>query len=354
MTTHQKNSLTEWPDDLKDVIDWFLRVGEIDKGGSGDSNKLKLQNAVKALTDYGEASTVLKAENTGGPFSSVTEGLRVFIGYNTSGGRELDGSGIGLSSYGGYASSYKDSAKWNGGWNASDSNSKTCAHILLASTPLPYYGLTYLFWRCSDNDGWQEQTTSGDSNGSQFYYFLLDMGYSSGLNSGKKGSEVMNRVESEITDFKKVPATDSSSYPEFLKQLQETGKPNLANSAMNAPMYALYAASHAYLQSKLSSSKITELPQTKSDISKTLKGYSDAVEALNPGSSQKLPEAYLTLLAQIQSVNDEDPPAPPSSSAAAAAGDVLGTAALGGTAAALATNVGGITTTLKNFIPLFK
>ncbi|GIX63942.1 variant erythrocyte surface antigen-1 family protein [Babesia caballi] len=135
--------LTDWPDTLKDVIDWFLRMGEMDKGGSGLGKGMELQSAVKALTDYGDASSVLKADSTGGLFKAVAEGLRVFIGYNESGDHDLTGDGIGLSSHGRYASSYKTEATWT--WNNdSDPQSKICAHILLGSFPLLYFGLTYL------------------------------------------------------------------------------------------------------------------------------------------------------------------------------------------------------------------
>ncbi|GIX62598.1 variant erythrocyte surface antigen-1a related protein, putative [Babesia caballi] len=47
-----KNTLTDWPEDLKDVIDWFLRLAEMDEGGSGYSNKTKLKKAVEKLNGF--------------------------------------------------------------------------------------------------------------------------------------------------------------------------------------------------------------------------------------------------------------------------------------------------------------
>ncbi|GIX65691.1 variant erythrocyte surface antigen-1 family protein [Babesia caballi] len=346
----QKSSLTEWPEDLKDVVDWLLRVGEMDQGGSGNSNKLNLQKAVCALNDYGETTSVLKAENTGGLFNSVADGLRVFIGYSSGGGRDLDGQGIGRYGVGGYSSSYTTNAKWT--WNNdSEQNSKTCAHILLGSMPLLYYGLTYLLWRCSGRHGWQNQIIQGDWQGTQLNAFMQDMNYDSSRLNSSKGSAFIQRVKDEIRDFTNVSASAPPSYPEFLKKLQENGKPNLAGQAMSAPLYALYAASHAYLQSKWKSHMLNDIPQTKAEIEATLTGYSEAVTKLEPTGAKKLSDACLTLLSHIKDVFHPDPPA--SSSGAAAAGGVLGTAALG-TTAALATNVGGITTTLKNLIPIFK
>ncbi|GIX62839.1 T9SS type B sorting domain-containing protein [Babesia caballi] len=155
-------------------------------------------------------------------------------------------------------------------------------------------------------------------------------------------------------ELQTVAASHFSSYPDFLKQLQENGKPKLRGQAMQAPLYALYAASHAYLATKLPSLKNEEPPQTKNEIAKTFNGYGEAVTKLEPTGAKKLSVAYNTLLQQIQPVFNDDPPAPPSSSGAAAAGGVLGTAAIGGTAAALATNVDNVTTSLKSFIPIFK
>ncbi|GIX64337.1 variant erythrocyte surface antigen-1 family protein [Babesia caballi] len=345
----EKNSLTEWPENLKEVIDWFLRVGGKDKESQGDDKKSELQRAVEALPDYSKAKEGLGGGNVAGLFNEVGKGLQQFIGYSSL--YELDGSGIALQYGSGYTSSYSKQAKWNNGGGSNE----TYAEILLSSTPLLYYGLTFVYWMCI-RGGWREENFGGGSNGSDLHNFLSDLGYSTGLKSGATGqtiAKLLGTGYNAITDFTNVTVSDSPSYPDFLKKLQEHGKPKLPNQAMSAPLYVLYAASTKYLQSKLSSSKIKDLPQTQSDISKTLKGYSEAVKALNPGSSQKLSDAYNTLLTQIQSQFNQDPPPPPSSSAGAAAGGILGTAALG-TTAALATNVGGITTTLKNFIPIFR
>ncbi|GIX61383.1 variant erythrocyte surface antigen-1 family protein [Babesia caballi] len=345
--------LTEWPENLKDIIDWFLRVGGKDKESNGDDNKRKISAAVNALGDYGAASSVLKADSTGGTFGRIAEGLQKFIGYNGS-CTDLDGTGIGLDTVGGYASSYSNQAKWDENSN----NPATYAHILLCSMPLLYFGISYLFWMCCK--GWKLKTIAGDNNGSDLYSFMSLMGYDTNkLNSGVNGQQIAELLGSEndpIRDLKDLHSSVSTmTYPEFLKQMNQNGKDKLGkNQAANAPLYVLYAASHAYLQNKGKSLKIMELPQTKSEIAKALKGYSEAVTILNPSNAQKLSTAYNSLLTQIQSVFHPDPPVPPSSSGAAAAGGVLGTAAVGGAGAALAMNVGGITTTLKSLIPIFR
>ncbi|GIX61603.1 variant erythrocyte surface antigen-1 family protein [Babesia caballi] len=343
MGNGKKNSLTDWPDNLKDVIDWVLRINELDKSGD-------LKNAVEALEPNILQNTGLSEGSMQGLFNKVANGLKEFIGYG--GDWNVTGNGIGLEySAGGYSSSYKNATRWEGN-TASDHRSRTCATILLYSFPLLYFGLTYLFWRCSGNNGWQEQTTSGDRKGIAINSFLSEMGYNSGLRTevdGRKIAKLLGGENDSIQDFKTLYSSVTYDYPQFLEQLKQKGI--TTPKPIDVPLYKLYSASHAYLQYKVGPSAIMELPQTKSDIAKTLKGYSEAVKKLDSGNAQKLSEAYLTLLEQIKSVFDEDPPA--SSSVGAAAGGVLGTAALG-TAAALATNVGGITTTLKSLIPIFK
>ncbi|GIX65981.1 variant erythrocyte surface antigen-1 family protein [Babesia caballi] len=346
-----KNSLTDWPDNLKDVIDWFLRVGEMDQGGSGDSNSGKLKDAVKALDGFTEATKGLGEFHIEGLFKKVAEGFQQLIGYD-SGQRGMTENGIGCKDQ--YTSSYYTQAKWESSLNtATSSEAQKAAHIFLCSMPLLYFGISYLFWMCCK--GWKLKTIAGDNNGSDLYSFMSAMGYDTKkLNSGLNGQRIdklLGQEHNAIDDFKEVSA--SPSYPDFLKKLQENGKQHLPNSAANAPLYVLYAASHAYLQYKAGPSAIMEIPQTQSDIAKTFNGYGEAVKKLDASNKQKLSDAYNTLLTQIQSQFNQDPPPPPSSSAGAAAGGVLGTAALG-TTAALATNVGGITTTLKSFIPIFK
>ncbi|GIX62562.1 uncharacterized protein BcabD6B2_19970 [Babesia caballi] len=348
--------LTDWPDTLEDVIDWFLRVGGKDEESQGHDRKSELSSAVKALGDYGEAQKILESASIAGLFNAVCDGLRVFIGY--SGQRNMTANGIGNYHRPSYASSYEKSATWEGNWQAADTNSQTCAAIFLYTMPIVYFGLTYLFWRCGGRHGWQDQKLQGDVQGTQLHEFMNYMGYSSDNLSntikGQKIAELFGSENDSIQDFKTLYSSASLSYPDFLRKLQEHGQPKLRGRAMSAPLYALYAVSSKYLQSKVKHSKIMDLPQTQSNIAKTLKGYSEAVTKLGAAKAKDLSTAYNTLLTQIKSVFHPDPPSPASSSAGAVAGGVLGTAALGGTAAALATNVGGITTTLKSLIPIFK
>ncbi|GIX64746.1 variant erythrocyte surface antigen-1 family protein [Babesia caballi] len=336
-----KIQLTEWPEDLKDVIDWMVRISFFGKS-------VKLKDAVEALESNILQSTGLSKGSMEGLFNKVASGLKEFIGYG--GNHDLTGEGIGQNFGSSYASSYSGQAKWDGAsWNAGEENANTAAKIFLYTMPLLYYGITYTFWQCTRGN-WKNQTIPGDVYGTHFYTFLLDMGFTDDkLKNNISGTSVMTKVGGVIDELQKASA---GTYPQFLKKLEENAKPNLPQNAYSYSLYALYFASHGYLTTKLPSLKNKELPQTQSDIEVTLKGYSKAVKKLEGSNTQQLSKAYLMLLAKIKEAFNQDPPPPPSSGGAASGG-VLGTAVLGGTAAALATNVGGVTTTLKSFIPIF-
>ncbi|GIX63143.1 variant erythrocyte surface antigen-1 family protein [Babesia caballi] len=358
MGDQKKSKLTEWPENLKEVIDWFLRVGGKDQDGSGYSNSGKLETAVKSLNGFTDAAQGLGTFYIEGLFKKVAEGLQQLIGYNSM--YQLEGNGIGRKQSSPYTSSYSIQAKWESSLNtATSSEAQKAANIFLGSMPILYFGLTYLLWRCSGKHGWQDQRLQGDSEISELSDFMNVMGYDTNkLNSGVNGQTIAKLLGTDgdsIQDLKELYSSVSTmTYPEFLKQMNQNGKDKLSHKqAANAPLYVLYAASNAYLTTKLSYLKNKELPQTQSDIAKTLNWYSEAVNKLDASNTRELSTAYNTLLSQIKDVFP-DPPVPPSSSGAAAAGGVLGTAAIGGTAAAFATNVGGITTTLKSFIPIFK
>ncbi|GIX61094.1 variant erythrocyte surface antigen-1 family protein [Babesia caballi] len=78
--------LTDWPNNLKDVIDWFLRVGGKDQESKGNDKKDELQNAVEALKGFSKGVDGIGTINVAGLFNKVANGLQSFIGYDPSGG----------------------------------------------------------------------------------------------------------------------------------------------------------------------------------------------------------------------------------------------------------------------------
>ncbi|GIX65071.1 variant erythrocyte surface antigen-1 family protein [Babesia caballi] len=205
-------SLTTPPTNLKEAIDWVLRVSGKDKANDNGEGKeaieslaselIKLlnkdgstlvsevngffgtarsglQTAVKSetsgapyklnaylndITRYGrplgedETIHLKKAlqqdvsnprENSGGPISKLADGLKKFIGWPQNGGKPDGQNGIGSQNY---ESSYNSATeRWS---SLKSSQHRDCVAILLGIMPVLYFGLSYLYWWCtSDSDG---------------------------------------------------------------------------------------------------------------------------------------------------------------------------------------------------------
>ncbi|GIX65073.1 variant erythrocyte surface antigen-1 family protein [Babesia caballi] len=349
----QKNSLTDWPDNLKDVIDWFLRVAEMDQGGSGLGNKDNVKKAVSHLTGFTEATKGLGTFHIEGLFSSVAGALQHLIGYD--GTYQLEGKGIGRKDQ--YTSTYPKSAKWDGGWNAGATEANKVAIIFLGSMPILYFFVTYLYWKCKQDSaygGWDTQTLNTNTSG--LNNFMLQMEFTTSQLSSIKGSEIAKLFENHSKGFDGLNGVDKSqhSFEDFLKKLTGKHGETKITNAMQCPLYTLYRAAKAYLESKFQNHSAVEGEDNLNEIQNRLLKFKTSCSR-----SHELSDEFVKFLNEIK-LNTSVTSTPVenasqlSSSAGAASGSVLGTAALGGTAAALATDVGGITTTLKSFIPIFR
>ncbi|GIX61335.1 variant erythrocyte surface antigen-1 family protein [Babesia caballi] len=349
----EKGKLTEWPENLKEVIDWFLRVAEMDPESNGLGNTTKLKDAVQKLGGFTAATTHVGDLSVDGLFNYVARALQHFIGYN-SGSRQLEGKGVGSL---GYTSSYSNKAQWNGElYDSGSYQANKAASIFLGSMPMVYYFVTYLYWRCSNSnhDGWSTGKLNDAQSG--LNNFMLQMDFPSEQLSTINGSAIVKLIEGKPNGFDGLAEVykGDDPYENFLKKLKGKYGESKINSAMDCPMYTLYRAAKAYLKSKLQSESHGEsdpnLQEIKNRILK-FKGACSRSHELNNDFKKFLSEINVTQSATSKNGN---PSQQSSSSGAAAAGGLLGTAAIGGTAAALATNIGGVTTTLKSLIPIFK
>ncbi|GIX62297.1 variant erythrocyte surface antigen-1 family protein [Babesia caballi] len=247
-----KTQLTDWPENLKEVIDWFLRVGGKD---GGRDFKRQLMEAIKRLENFDAPSGGLKeAESVEGLFGHVANGLMEFVGYKGSGGGEITSNGIGSVSY---TSSYSTQATWS----ESSSDPTTCAHIFLGSMPILYFGLTYTYWKCSktQNGLWAAEKLNVGGH-SPLYLFMLHMGFKpSGELLNITGSEVAERLKKNFTygfHELKNARTEQYSYSIFLANIkQKYGKDTLTSNPTNCALYALQRASTFYLTSQFQKQK---------------------------------------------------------------------------------------------------
>ncbi|GIX64822.1 variant erythrocyte surface antigen-1 family protein [Babesia caballi] len=283
-------SFTDWPEDLKDVIDWILRVGGKDKESQGDDKESELQKAVEKLEGFTAATTHVGNFSVDGLFNYVAGALQHFIGYSINGNHALTGEGIG-SNYGssGYTSFYSNKAQWKEGWNADSTEANTVANIFLGSMPMVYCFVTYLYWKCqsSTRDGWSTQTLNTNTSGLNSY--MLQMGFTTDQLSGIKGSEIVTLMTGDYHSFDGLKSVSKSgnSYPTFLKKLEQKHGETKITNAMQCPLYTLYRAAKAYLKYKFHQPKLEESDNNLEEIRKRLHEFTGASK-----SAYKLNEEY--------------------------------------------------------------
>ncbi|GIX61469.1 uncharacterized protein BcabD6B2_09040 [Babesia caballi] len=129
----QKNSLTEWPKNLKEAIDWLALVGGYGQGAH--DMKTKLAAAVNSLTDFktafkGKFGTV---EDPTGLIKNLADNLGSrFMGYASQGGGfNFNDSGI-IKHGNKYTTKYKDAT------SDGSQNDKDMACIFLGSVVITF------------------------------------------------------------------------------------------------------------------------------------------------------------------------------------------------------------------------
>ncbi|GIX62590.1 extracellular matrix-binding ebh [Babesia caballi] len=206
--------LTDCPSNLKEAIDWILRVTGKDGGGGGGTNGTEqLADAVSKLSKDVKASSPELKEKlekiegalgtpSTGLIESLATGLATFIGYSGTNGIKS----------GSYKSTYGVGARWQNGWNnSSDSGAQTCAQIFLGCVPIIFSALSYLYWKCKQRHsqgGWEQMYFNGSGYGQNLKAFMVGQGYSADHLSKQKGSEVATSLQS--LGMSSVTATQSS------------------------------------------------------------------------------------------------------------------------------------------------
>ncbi|GIX61421.1 variant erythrocyte surface antigen-1 family protein [Babesia caballi] len=261
MSPSGQKSLIEAPINLKEAIDWVLRaikglaeevkklldkdasevatgVLEVmgksitnlaDKLGKATENQVRsfpvLQSYLRTFNenlenvrDYGSSVSdqdrdKLKGWLTGqpsGPIEKLAEGLGKLIGYQDG---QVKNGGIGNQSE--YQSKYdRNEAKWP----QSPDDKRTCALIFLGIAPILFYGLTYLYWWCTDEGDWKSSSFSGSSSTDALSAYLDAMGlkhseFNQQKSQGSAISKVLDKALPELTK------NANEHYPEYLRKL---------------------------------------------------------------------------------------------------------------------------------------
>ncbi|GIX64797.1 variant erythrocyte surface antigen-1 family protein [Babesia caballi] len=271
------------PSNLKEAIDWILRVTGKDGGNGGDQAIKALTNQVKELLESVKESdpgfkkdafeNVKNALDNGsgtGLIKSLAEGLQQFIGYDAGSNGKITGSGIAVgkdgqtgqkpwnspsdASKGGYYLSYnpgQQGCEWDSSFNG-NGNATTCARMFLSIIPLLWSALSYLYFMCSkkaSDGGWKEMKIGGGP----LKDFLYSMWFGpSRLQGTKNGKHV---ADSALQKFQELSSAKSEkSYAEFVKKLRENGvnqwKQESSGSSATTSYFlsGIYFLSQAYFQ----------------------------------------------------------------------------------------------------------
>ncbi|GIX61118.1 variant erythrocyte surface antigen-1 family protein [Babesia caballi] len=266
MTTDHKK-LTEAPKDLKEAIDWVIQISElkqlekladalekflkedaglviwevrevfdviknniIDKfdkmhGFGPQHYKGCLSSATEGLKDV-KRSMDAKKGNLQTAIESLVKGLKSFVRYK--GTSSFNNSGIIKNNGATYTFAYND-AKWI------PDDAPKCAAILLGILPAMFFGVTLIYWKCSNNT-WKNVYTPPK-------YFLKQMGFSEdALNGDKKGSDILSQLTS-FTELSKANVKNVA-YPAFLEKLQ--GEAPKSAPSTSSPLTSLYLLSYYF------------------------------------------------------------------------------------------------------------
>ncbi|GIX66321.1 uncharacterized protein BcabD6B2_57570 [Babesia caballi] len=195
MASRMYMSLSQPPTNLKESIDWMIRVyglgGQIakrDKNGTDD-----LGPVVEKLVNYDIIKKTVGLDIVlKGLMEECFEKVGNVMGYTKTQARVQDNNGIASTSY---ISSYQKAR-----WSRAEANAY--ASILLVVVPVITFVLLYLRWKCKNN--WSAQSiNSGELN-----VFLKRMGFEeSNLNGEKRAADVAGLIDKHLPGLQGITLT---------------------------------------------------------------------------------------------------------------------------------------------------
>ncbi|GIX64336.1 variant erythrocyte surface antigen-1 family protein [Babesia caballi] len=111
-----------------------------------------------------------------------------------------------------YTSYYKDAT-----WENNSDKPQICAQIFLACLPLIFNGLSYFYWKCSHEKGWNKMTLGSPEP--KAFMGLTSIG-ANRVKSGRKGSEILSKAFENFNEFQTAANGSTTSYADFLKKFR--------------------------------------------------------------------------------------------------------------------------------------
>ncbi|GIX61086.1 variant erythrocyte surface antigen-1 family protein [Babesia caballi] len=255
-------SLTEPPKNLKEAIDWVLRVSGGDQGSVPyPMNFVKTLHLILNTIPHTEDDFRSKAlkeikidENAfqKGFIYRLAEGLQKFIGYGSdvSDSHKWKIMGSGIVQKGVLSSAY--TTAYRGSWSTevysydfNNSKRKRAVQCFFAAIQLIYEGLTELFFNCKTE--WASQSLN--NNGNALHKFMTTNGFSgTQLNTNMDGNKITSQALHGLSEFSTAydAAGENASLDAFRSQLEQNAWSNPSTSSLSA-LYII--ATYVYVQS---------------------------------------------------------------------------------------------------------
>ncbi|GIX62706.1 variant erythrocyte surface antigen-1 family protein [Babesia caballi] len=358
-----KTQLTDWPEDLKEAIDWLAAVGGgfggIAQKGWSSGKFTELETALMQLSDFEKSKEkIFGKSQLQGAIRGLANGLGYgFLGYQVQRGYEFSQDGIINKEGGNYKSTY-DGAPW-----PQDSTElQQCALIFLGSAYVTYYFVTFLYWACSNkySGPWKGLPLQDDQRPGKY---LKAMGFTSTqLNGEKHGTQIAELLDSDYNGFTELNVSGPSYYSsynyfQYLEKLNQKHK----HVDWNYPLIGCYLLSHHYFSLK---SENTDVKNAMDSIKKQfekLRGYSkDDYSTLKQSIRIFLSKVTTFTPSTIATPSPQQPPSggfntsqDPSPSPAGPVAGTLTTLGLGGGAVAVyLLDLGGAKTLVNGILKI--
>ncbi|GIX61546.1 variant erythrocyte surface antigen-1 family protein [Babesia caballi] len=288
------------------------------------------------------------SSGTNGLIDHLATGLAKFIGYE---GSTIGNGGIAVGKHGtnsepwkpnenrsgkrGYVYSYDPNMATLTFGGSNDTEAQKCAKIFLGCVPLCFYGLSYLYWKCSisyDKGGWQSLQLSGIDD---LAYFMSGQGFKSSELNGMAGSGIVGTPYAKLQEFstgfqeakqaaqnradketkaketlkigksftppsqadqkgKEVTSNNNPTYPEYLQALcgKWCNKPSTFTPSNDSSLSVLYYVSYLYFKGKQSA--LTNDPDFKPRPPSTIREMLYFLAALPFSPSYDSLNSYIT------------------------------------------------------------
>ncbi|GIX65145.1 uncharacterized protein BcabD6B2_45800 [Babesia caballi] len=289
----ETEGLLREPTNLKEAMDWILRVADNDSNfeGLGKVNVYELTDALKTVLEMDICKICIDEkwrptfetirdtfkEQLGdrfgpnsSPIAKFFNGIAYLIGYEKGDGK-LTGNGIGKKVVNGadnYVSAYTKGDSWKSLRDAVNDDKKKIAKLFFKAVAIIYPRLVYLYLRCKNENDWgTDKFTAGSCT--ELSQFLVKEGYDlKRINATDKngyrnnnGAVFASRINQAFSEFECVyncsadyfaflyalPCDDSTECLENLREITLGRFYDKSWRCADCPFATLFIISYAYL-----------------------------------------------------------------------------------------------------------